>query len=250
MGRFFEVPSELRRMIYKEALIAPEGTLVRSFTPPPLLCASRRLRNEALPLFYRYNHFEITVKHTPADTTLPLWLNVERRVWQRFLNMWKVFDVSGTNGLQYVERLTVIYQSSVEVSYPFLDEGTRDRRLGFRFSRAPLEGFVEGRSEEVIRNRRKGRNEGSNEGSDEESDDDNRDGVLRRNVVLLDRATLGWPSGFEAERLLFDQIHDNGKFQLQHHKKSPGGLFTRLLRLAISALCIQQKTKTEEGTPF
>ncbi|KAG6361121.1 hypothetical protein INS49_009345 [Diaporthe citri] len=53
---FFKFPGEIRNMIYKEILIAPEGTRLRSFTPPPLLCASRRsqiaqpgLKNLPLP---------------------------------------------------------------------------------------------------------------------------------------------------------------------------------------------------------
>lgn len=219
-------------MIYKETLTAPEGTLLRCFTPPPLLCASRRLRDEALPLFYKYNHFEITVKQNIADKTLAPGLlfrlpNVERRVWLHFLDMWKVFSVSGTNGLQYVERLTVVYQLYGQNGYSFGNGGAYDRRLCFRFSRAPLEDVVEGRSEEVIQNSSEdciedsieGSSWGSNEGSDGESDYDSRDGVIRRHVALLNRGTFDWPSLLETQRLLFDKIRENGKSLLQDHKK-------------------------------
>lgn len=206
-------------MIYKEVLTAPEGTLVRSFTPPPLLCASRRLRDEALPLFYKHNHFEITVERRPSDIrwtpisslSLP---HAESRVWQRFLGNWRVFSVSGTNGLQYVERLTVVYELFGVKGYSFGSGRAYDRRLGFRFSRAPLEDVVEGQSEEVIR-------KNSVDSSSEGSDDGSGDGVLRRHAALLNRGTFDWTSRLETQRLLSNKIRENGKCQLHDHEKSP-----------------------------
>lgn len=120
---------------------------MRSFTPPPLLCASRRLRDEALPLFYKHNHFEITVRRTLQDDRfaagrkLP---GLDMRVWRRFLDMWNIFNWSGTDGLQYVQRVTVIYQLSVVNGYPFRTDAAYDVRLGFRFSSAPPEADTAG----------------------------------------------------------------------------------------------------------
>ncbi|KAJ0109973.1 hypothetical protein J7T55_014775 [Diaporthe amygdali] len=133
---FFKLPGEIRNIIYKETLIVPDGGLVRSFTPPPLLSVSKRLRNEAMPLFYIHNHFEITVKRSAADELLARGRelpSVDMRVWRRFLDMWNVFNASGTNGLQYVEKVTLIYQLSMDNGCSF-GSGEFDKRIGFRFS--------------------------------------------------------------------------------------------------------------------
>lgn len=226
MSRFFEFPAEIRDVIYKEALIAPEGALVRSFTPPPLLCASRRLRDEALPLFYKYNHFEITVKRSRQDELLAAgWGRlriVDMRVWRSFLDMWNVFNAWGTNGLQYVERVTVIYQLSVKNGMPFGSDSVYDRRVGFRFSRAPIE-------ENVFEKHGEGENAGDSVESDEDnnsdsshddseaSDDDDDNGtasVHRCHEVALNRGTFGWPSRKTTERFLFERIREYSKSEL------------------------------------
>lgn len=181
MVRFFEFPGEIRDAIYRAILISSEGSVVRSFTPPPLLCTSQRLRSEALPLFYKHNHFEITVERSDADTKLAppgvRMPSVDMRVWRRFLDMWNVFNAWGTNGLQYVERVTVIYQLSMDNGSPFGTRDEYDRRVGFRFSRAPIE-----------------------------------EGIMRH-PVILNRGTINWTCRSETQRLLFDRTREYGKFE-------------------------------------
>lgn len=205
-------------MVYKEALTAPEGTLLRSFIPPPLLCASRRLRGEALPLFYKYNDFEITIQRSPQDQTLvgrrrlP---SVDMRVWRRFLDMWNVFNMAGTNGLQYVERVTVIYRLSAKSGMPFGSEYKYDRRLGFRFTRTPIEeGPVEKHDEgSNAGNNRSG--DGSDDNSSEDSDEDYEYGEPECNSVALNRgSTFDWPIRSETQRFLFEKMRACGNYGL------------------------------------
>ncbi|KAK7732633.1 hypothetical protein SLS63_004888 [Diaporthe eres] len=211
LRRFFEFPGEIRNMIYKDILIAPENTLLRGFTPPPLLCASKRLRGEALPLFYQYNNFEITVQRSPQDQVLAggrRLPSVDMRVWRRFLDMWNVFNASGTNGLQYVERVTVIYQLSARSGMPFGTDYAYDRRLGFRFSRTPFE-------EDGVESHDEARNAGNNEsseGSDDsssESSDGDGDYCDREcHYAALNRGTFDWPNRSETQRLLFEKTRE------------------------------------------
>lgn len=132
----FRLPAELREMVYREALIAPHGSPLRTFSPPALLHSNKRLRNEALPVFYGENNFEITVKRSPEDEALA----AERRlpsvdifVWRRFLRMLDVFNCFGSNCLRHVRNVTLIYQLSMEDGQTF-GHNEFDRRLGFRFS--------------------------------------------------------------------------------------------------------------------
>lgn len=128
-------------MIYTEALVVPNGGLMRSFTPPALLCANALLRDEALPIFYKENKFEITIKRSPADKLLAAdrrLPSVDMWVWRQFLHMWDVFNGSGTNGLRHVQNVTLIYELSMDNGYSFGD-GEFDKRLGFRFSHVPFE---------------------------------------------------------------------------------------------------------------
>lgn len=113
---------------------------MRTFTSPALLHANKIIRNEALPIFYGENQFEITVKRSPQDEVraaaggLP---SVDMWVWRRFLHMWDEFSCFGTNCLRYVRHLTLIYQLSIDDGYSF-GEGEFDKRLGFRFSCDPF----------------------------------------------------------------------------------------------------------------
>ncbi|KAL2283664.1 hypothetical protein FJTKL_09722 [Diaporthe vaccinii] len=134
------LPVELRNMVYKEVLVVPNGGLVRSFATPALLRANKQLRDEAIPIFYGANHFEITIKRSPQDEVraaiggLP---SVDMWVWRRFLHMWDDFNCFGTNCLRYVRQITLIYQISMDDGYSFGD-GEFDKRLGFRFSSKPF----------------------------------------------------------------------------------------------------------------
>ncbi|POS69305.1 hypothetical protein DHEL01_v212301 [Diaporthe helianthi] len=136
---FFSLPPEIRNMIYKEHLISPKGRVVRSFTQPPLLQANRMIRDEAIPIFYSGNDFEITVKRTAeyerlaGITLIPSMPSVDMWAWHRFLRMWDVFNKNGSNCLQYVERITVIYQLSLDTGSVF-GENEFDKRIGFRLS--------------------------------------------------------------------------------------------------------------------
>ncbi|KAK7716443.1 hypothetical protein SLS64_003597 [Diaporthe eres] len=136
-----KLPAELRNMVYREALAVPNRGLVRTFAPPALLRANKQLRDEAIPIFYGQNRFEITVKRSPQDeacaggTMRP---NVDMWVWRRFLHMWDDFNCFGANCLRYVRHITLIYQLSIDDGYSFGD-GLYDRCLGFRLSSEPFE---------------------------------------------------------------------------------------------------------------
>lgn len=124
-------------MVYGEALVAPEGSPVRTFAPPALLRANKLLRNEALPIFYKENHFEITIKRCPVDEAFfPRFDNI--RVWSRFMHMWDVFNCFGSNCLRYVRHVTIIYQLPM-IDGSFFGYCEFDRRLGFRFSSDPFD---------------------------------------------------------------------------------------------------------------
>lgn len=136
-------------MVYKEVLALPDG-LVRSFAPPALLQTNTLFRAEAMPIFYSENHFEITIKRSPedkiwaADRYVP---HLDKTVWQRFLRMWDVFNVYGSNCLHYIRRITLIYQLSMDNGFDFGDNivgGIYDKRLGFRFSADPFEEDLDG----------------------------------------------------------------------------------------------------------
>lgn len=182
-------------MIYRDVLIAPEGTIVRGFARPPLLRASRRLRDEALPLFYKHNHFEVTARWSRGDLllagkqrTLP---GVEMGAWRRFLDMWNVFNDRGADVLQYVERVTVIYQFSTTNGRPFGSRKLEDRRMGFRLSRTPIEEAV----------------------YDVQYEGDDKD--EERHAVALNRGEFDWPSREETERLLFEKMKQHGKSEVE-----------------------------------
>lgn len=122
-------------MIYEEVLVLPDGGLLRSFAPPALIHTNKRFRDEAIPIFYGANLFEITIKRSLADELLAAGRklpSVDLWVWRRFLHMWDVFNGSGTDGLRYVNHVTLIYQLSMDNGFPFGEDGF-DKRLGFRF---------------------------------------------------------------------------------------------------------------------
>lgn len=209
-------------MIYKATLIASEDTLLRSFTPPPLLCASRRLRGEALPLFYKYNNFEITVQRSPQDQVLAAGRrlpSVDMRVWRRFLDMWNVFNASGTNGLQYVERVTVIYQLSARSGMPFGCDHGYDRRLGFRFSRTPFDEDVVETQDEARNAGNKESSEGSHGSSSESSDEDDEYCDRECHYLALNRGTFDWPNRDETQRFLFEKNRQCSKYELKKQKR-------------------------------
>lgn len=67
-GRFLELPTEIRKMIYNERLLEDEaeilyGTYRNDYVPPvepPVTRASRQLRDEALPIFYETWRFPLS----------------------------------------------------------------------------------------------------------------------------------------------------------------------------------------------
>lgn len=138
----FSLPAELREMVYREALLSPHSSPLRTFAPPALLHANKRLRNEALPIFYGENNFEITVKkRSPEDEALAARRrlpSVEMFVWPRFLRMWDVFNCFGSNSLRHVRRVTLICQLSMGEWQTF-GYNKLNKRLGFRFSGVPFE---------------------------------------------------------------------------------------------------------------
>lgn len=234
-------------MIYKAALIAPEGTLLRSFTPPPLLCASKRLRREALPLFYKYNNFEITVQRSRQDQVLAggrRLPSVDMRVWRRFLDMWNVFNPSGTNGLQYVERVAVIYQLSARIGMPFGSDGEYDRRLGFCFSRTPFEDDVVENHDEGSNAGDKASGEGSDDNSSESSDEDDEYCDRKCHHVPLNRGTFDWPNRSETQCLLFEKNRECSKYELKKKEVSINELSTGPSKTEPPAL--QEKRNTEK----
>lgn len=177
---FFSIPAEIRVMIYKEHLISPQGSVVRSFTPPPLLQANRMIRDEAIPIFYGKNHFEITVKRTPeyerlaGDKPSP---SVDMYMWHRFLHMWEVFNQNGSNCLHYVERITVIYQLSLFTGLA-CGKNPFDKRIGFRLSSKP---FEEDADEDYEMN-----SDPSDSGdSDDDSDDDSEVDPMELHAELV-----------------------------------------------------------------
>lgn len=156
-------------MVYREVLVLPDGGLVRSFTSPALLQTNMVLRAEGTPIFYAENHFEITIKRSPEEMTLAAGKylpNVDKGIFQHFLRMWPVFNVHGSNCLQYVRHINLIYQLSMDMGYPFGDD-IFDKRLGFRFSHDPFEEDLDGNY---------GEDEQSNAESDSDSSDDESDG--------------------------------------------------------------------------
>lgn len=128
-------------MVYREVLVLPDGAVVRLFTSPALLQTNRLFRAEAMPIFYSENYFEITIKRSPREMTLAAGRcrpNLDKRIFQRFLRLWPVFNVHGSNCLQYVRRITLIYELSMDNGHSFGFDAF-DKRLGFRFSNDPFE---------------------------------------------------------------------------------------------------------------
>jgi hypothetical protein len=148
-------------MTYKMVLIRPKGTVIHSFATHPLLQTHSQIRDEAIPIFYGENHFEITVKRTPEYQRMLGYkasLDVDNYMWHRFLHMWDVFNSNGCNVLHYVRSATLIYQLSLNTGCPW-GEGGFDSRLGFRLSAEPFEEDADGNYYEV-----------------EEDEDENADG--------------------------------------------------------------------------
>lgn len=155
-------------MVYREVLVLPDGSLVRSFTSPALLQTNKVFRAEGAPIFYSESHFEITIKRSPEDMILAAGKylpNVDKGIFQHFLRMWPVFNVHGSNCLQYVRHIILIYQLSMDMGYSFGDD-IFDKRLGFRFSHDPFEEDLDGNY---------GEDEQSNAESDSDSIDDESD---------------------------------------------------------------------------
>lgn len=217
-------------MVYREALVLPNGGLVRSFAPPALLRANKQLRDEAVPIFYGHNHFEITVKRSPQDEACAegaMRPNVDMWVWRRFLHMWDDFNCFGSNYLRHVRHITIIYQLSIDDGYSFGD-GLYDRCLGFRLSSEFFE------KDHYDKNHRKddhGQESASDttsgqgiqldpagiedEAADPDADGDEVEQVTEEDsdpvgVFELNRGTVNWRSRREAHFFLFHRMCEYG----------------------------------------
>lgn len=240
-------------MVYKAAVVLPNGGLVRSFAPPALLRANNQLRNEAIPIFYGQNHFEITIKRSPQDEVradiggLP---SVDMWVWRRFLYMWDVFNCFGSNCLRHVRHIMLIYQLSMDDGYSF-GEGEFDRRLGFRLSSelfekdshdsdtstgqgtqsdpAEPEDEADGVGAEAPQGE-DSENEGSegdeSDGEVEQAIEDHSDSV---GVFELSRGPVDWRSRRDTHFFLFHRMCEYGNV-LYRIKGSPEGARHRLPR--------------------
>lgn len=234
-------------MVYREALVVPGGSLVRTFAPPALLRANKQLRDEAIPIFYGQNHFEITIKRSPQDEDrvggrgLP---NVDMWVWRRFLHMWDDFNCFGSNCLRYIMHIKLIYQLSMDEGYSF-GEGEFDRRLGFRFSSNPFEEdhdrnhgttAPDSRGQDSQSDLEMEETEGGDH--DEASSGDEDDGEVTQvpkedsdpvGVFELNRGTVNWRSRREAHFFLFNRMCEYGNVSYRI-KGSPEGARHRLPR--------------------
>lgn len=237
-------------MVYKEALVVPNGGLVRSFATPALLRANKQLRDEAIPIFYGANHFEITIKRSPQDEVraaiggLP---SVDMWVWRRFLHMWDDFNCFGSNCLRYVRHITLIYQLSIDDGYSFGD-GLYDRCLGFRLSSEPFGKHHHDRNHgEGERGRESAPDTTSGQGmqsdpsvieseaADSDADGDEVEQVSEEDsdpagVFELNRGTVvNWGSHREAHLFLFHRMCEYGNVSYRI-KGSPEGARHRLPR--------------------
>lgn len=237
-------------MVYREVLVVPDGGLVRTFAPPPLLRANKQLRNEAIPIFYGENHFEITVKRSPQDEARAAvggFPSVDMWVWRRFLHMWDDFSCFGTNCLRHVRHVTLIYQLSMDDGHSFGD-GEFDRRLGFRLSSEPFEKDHHDRGDDEEKRGGAIASDTSNdhgiqsdpaepdaevaELEGEESDEDgsgDKDDSDPVGVFELNRGTVNWRSRREAHFFLFNRMCEYGNVSYRI-KGSPEGAMHRLPR--------------------
>jgi hypothetical protein len=183
----------VRNLIYKHALVAPNGVVIRSLAPPALLHASHQLRDEAAPVFYSENRFEITVGRSAEEEAWGAGLKVpsiDACAWNRFLHKWDWFRTI-TSYLRHVKQITLIYELSMGNGCRFGDDEF-DRRLGFRFSSEP---FAPG------------------------------DGEVA--AFELCSGDFDWPSRRETHHFLFDTMVDHGKSSRQNQltcKRSPRGV--------------------------
>lgn len=254
-------------MVYQEALVVPDGGLVRTFAPPALLRANKQLRDEAIPIFYGQNRFEITVKRSPQDeacaggTMRP---NVDMWVWRRFLHMWDDFNCFGANCLRYVRHITLIYQLSIDDGYSFGD-GLYDRCLGFRLSSEPFKKDHHDRNHgEDERGRESDSDTASGqviqsdldeieaEAADPVADGDAVEQVSEEDsdavgVFELNRGTINWRSRREAHFFLFHRMCEYGNVSYRI-KGSPEGARHRLPRgRRPPTLCRLLQSRRHEG---
>jgi hypothetical protein len=72
--QLMDLPDELRVMAYKRALLSEGPVIVKDNTKPALLLVSYQVRQEASPVFFQINEFELRVNeggHEPNFSTAP-----------------------------------------------------------------------------------------------------------------------------------------------------------------------------------
>lgn len=86
-------------------------------------------------MYYTYNHFEVTIKRARRHQGLDpdhRGREADRHAWRRFFTMWIQFGSTGLNVLQYITRITLIYQLSLKTGFDFGTDAY-DKRIGLRF---------------------------------------------------------------------------------------------------------------------
>jgi hypothetical protein len=102
--KLMDLPDELRVMIYKHALLSEGCFVVNDSKKPALLSASHQVRQEASPVFFQINEFELRVKYHDkkfGDRLGPTRLAGKELRWLREIGSANVAEILN---LSFVEK--------------------------------------------------------------------------------------------------------------------------------------------------
>lgn len=92
--RLFDLPRELRDMIYGFAMVDHKLTPInQELKPPPLTQVSRQTREETLPIYWQKNQFAFTIGPLESPNLLGQWLRETKDLRSRYLHPRKLLVI-------------------------------------------------------------------------------------------------------------------------------------------------------------
>ncbi|KAI4849239.1 hypothetical protein E4T44_03469 [Aureobasidium sp. EXF-8845] len=127
--QLMDLPDELRVMIYEHALLSEGCFVVNDSKKPALLSVSRQVRQEASPLFFQINKFELRVKYHDnkfSDGLGPTRLAGRELRWLKGIGS---ENVARIRNLSFVEKhVADIHPTHLDLSHLQASQCARVRR--------------------------------------------------------------------------------------------------------------------------
>jgi hypothetical protein len=127
--QLMDLPDELRVMVYKRALLSEGPVIVKDNTKPALLLVSHQVRQEASPVFFQINEFELRAKYNDkrfSDRLGPTRLAGKELRWLREIGS---ANVARIRNLSFVEEhVADIHPTHLDLSHLEASQCARVRR--------------------------------------------------------------------------------------------------------------------------